>query len=149
MDRGAWQSTVHGVAKSCTQLIDFHFSLSQPYGTTVKMIALSIQTFVGRVMSLLFNTLSRFVITVLPRSNRFLISWMAAVTICSDFGAQEEEICHYFHLLSFCLPWSYGTRHHDLSCCCCCFKYLVLSWLFYSPPSPSSRGSLVLLAFCH
>ena len=42
MDRGAWQSAVHGVAKSCTQLSDFHFSLSQPYGTTGKIIVLSI-----------------------------------------------------------------------------------------------------------
>ena len=49
--------------------------LSQPHVTTEKTIALIIQTFVGRVMSLLFNTLSRFVIAFLPRSNRLLISW--------------------------------------------------------------------------
>ena len=47
--------------------------LSQPYVTTGKTIAL---TFVGRVMSLLFNILSRFVIAFLPRSNRLLISWL-------------------------------------------------------------------------
>ena len=40
---------------------------------------------------------------------------MAAVTICSDFRAQEKEICHYFHLSSFYLPWSNGARCHDLS----------------------------------
>ena len=50
--------------------------LSQPYMTTGKTIALTICTFVGRVMSLLFNTLSRFVIAFLPRSNRLLISWL-------------------------------------------------------------------------
>ena len=40
---------------------------------------------------------------------------MAAFTICSDFGAQEEKICHCFHFSPFCLPWSDGTRCHDLS----------------------------------
>ena len=44
--------------------------------TTGKTIALTMQTFVHRVMSLLFNTLSRFVIIFLPRSNHFLISWL-------------------------------------------------------------------------
>ena len=48
--------------------------LSQLYVTTGKTIALTIQTFVSRVMSLLFNTLSRFVIAFLPRSNGLLIS---------------------------------------------------------------------------
>ena len=50
--------------------------LSQPCVTTGKTIALTIQTFVGRVMSLLFNTLSRFVIAFLLRSNHLLISWL-------------------------------------------------------------------------
>ena len=45
--------------------------------TTGKTIALTRQTFVGNVMSLLFNMLSRLVITVLPRSKRLLISWLA------------------------------------------------------------------------
>ena len=59
--------------------------LSHPYMTTGKTIALTRRTFVGKVMSLLFNMLSRLVITFLPRSNLFY--FMAAVTICSDFGA--------------------------------------------------------------
>ena len=50
--------------------------LSQSYVTTGKTIALTIRTFVGRVISLLFNTLSRFVIAFLTRSNRLLISWL-------------------------------------------------------------------------
>ena len=50
--------------------------LSHPYMTTGKTIALTRQTFVGRVMSLLFNMLSRLVITFLPRSKRLLISWL-------------------------------------------------------------------------
>ena len=50
--------------------------LSHPYMTTGKTIALTIQTFVSRVMSLLFNTLFRFVIAFLPRSKHLLISWL-------------------------------------------------------------------------
>ena len=75
----------------------FTVQLSQPYVTTGNTIALMIQTFVSRVMSLLFNTLSRLVIAFLPRSN-----WPQSRS--SDFGAQEEEICHYFHLFLFYLP---------------------------------------------
>ena len=50
--------------------------LSHPYVTTGKTIALSIWTFVSKVMCLLFHTLSRFVIAFLPRSKRLLISWL-------------------------------------------------------------------------
>ena len=60
--------------------------------TTGETTALTRWTFVGKVMSLLFNTLSRFVTDFLPRS-RYL-TFMAAVTIFSDFGAQENKICH-------------------------------------------------------
>ena len=54
----------------------FTVQLSHPYMTTGKTIALTRRTFVGKVMSLLFNTLSRLVITFLPRSKRLLISWL-------------------------------------------------------------------------
>ena len=54
----------------------FIVQLSHPYMTTGKTIALSRWTFVGKVMSLLFNMLSRFVIGFLPRSKRLLISWL-------------------------------------------------------------------------
>ena len=50
--------------------------LSRPYMTTRKTIALTIWIFVSKVMSLLFNTLSRFVIAILPRSKCFLILWL-------------------------------------------------------------------------
>ena len=53
----------------------FTVQLSHPYMTTGKTIASTIQTFVGKVMSLLLNMLSRLVITFLPRSKRLLISW--------------------------------------------------------------------------
>ena len=63
---------------------------SHPYMTTGKTKALTRQTFVGKVMSLLFNMLSRLVITFLPRSKSF--NFMAAATICSDSGAQEKSV---------------------------------------------------------
>ena len=53
----------------------FTVQLSHPYMTTRKTVALTRQTFVGKVMSLLFNMLSRLVITFLPRSKHLLISW--------------------------------------------------------------------------
>ena len=54
----------------------FIVQLSHPYMTSVKSIALTRQTFVGKVMFLLFNMLSRLVITFLPRNKRLLISWL-------------------------------------------------------------------------
>ena len=71
----------------------FMVRLSHPYMTSGKTMALTmtIWAFVGKVMSLLFNTLSRFVIAILSRSKCLLISWHA-VTIHIGFGAQENEI---------------------------------------------------------
>ena len=74
----------------------FTVQLSKPCMTTGKTIASTIWTFIGRVMSLPFNTLSRFVIAFLPRSKHLLISWLQSPSTVI-FRAQEEEICHYFH----------------------------------------------------
>ena len=141
-----------------------------------KTIALTIWTFVSKVMSLLFNMLFRLVITFLPRSKvkvktlsrvwLFATPWtvayqappsmgfsrqecwsglpfpspgdlsnpgieprypalqadalpasfnfMVAITICSDFGAQKNKVSHCFHCFPIYLPWSVGTRCHDL-----------------------------------
>ena len=79
--------TVQGTLKSLLQhrsskasvlqpLAFFMVQLSHPYMTTGKTIALTRRTVVGKVMSLLFNMLSRLVITFLPRSKRLLISWL-------------------------------------------------------------------------
>ena len=57
-------------------LVFFMVQLSHPYIATGKTIALTIQTFVGKVMSLIFNMLSRFVIAFLPRSKCLLLSWL-------------------------------------------------------------------------
>ena len=92
----------------------FIVQLSHPYMTTGKTIALTRWTHVGKVMSLLSNMLSRLVITFLPRSKHLLISWLQ-VTICSDFGALKYKVCHCFHCFPIYLPWSDGTKCHDLS----------------------------------
>ena len=67
----------HSSKASILQLSAFFtVQLSHPYMTTGKTVALTRWTFVGKVMSLLFNMLSRLVITFLPRSKRLLISWL-------------------------------------------------------------------------
>ena len=75
--------------------------LSHPSMTTGKTIALTIQTFDSKVMSLLFNMLSRFVIAFLSRSKD--LNFMAAVIIYTDFGAQENRICHSYYFFPICL----------------------------------------------
>ena len=81
----------------------FIVQLSHPYMTTGKTMALTRWTFVGKVISLLFNMLSRLVTAFLPRSEHLLIS-RPAVTISSDFGAQENKVSHYFHCFPVYLP---------------------------------------------
>ena len=81
----------------------FMIQLSHPYMTTEKTIALTRQTFAGKVTFLLFNMLSRFVIAFLPRS-KCLLNFMAAVIICNNFGAQENKVCHCFHCFPIYLP---------------------------------------------
>ena len=82
----------------------FIVQLSHPYMTTGKTIALNTWTFVGKVMSLLFNMLSRWVITFLPRSKYF--NFMAAVTIYSNFGAPQNKVCHFFQFPRlFAMKW--------------------------------------------
>ena len=80
----------------------FIVQLSHPYMTTGKTIALTRRTFVGKVMSLLLNMLSRLVITFLPRSKH--LNFMAAITICSDFGAPKKKVYHCFHCFPIYLP---------------------------------------------
>ena len=92
----------------------FIVQLSHPYMTTGKTIALTRQNFVDKVMSLLFNMLSRLVITFLPRSKRLLISWLqlpSAVIL----EPPKIKVCHHFYCFPFYLPWSDTTRSHDLS----------------------------------
>ena len=103
--------------------------LSHLYVTAGKTIALTIWNFVGKVMPLFFNTLSRFVIAFLPRRKQASFNFMAVVTIHSDFGTHENKICHCFHFFPVHLPWSDGTGCHDLSF----FECWVSSQFFHSP----------------
>ena len=77
----------------------FTVQLSNPYMTTGKTIALTRQTFVGKVMSLLFNMVSRLVITFLPRTMSLLISWLQLPSAVI-FGAPKNKVSHCFH----CFP---------------------------------------------
>ena len=73
----------------------FIVQLSHPYITTGKTIALTRQTFVGKAMSLLFNILS-YVGHSFSSKEQVSFNFMAAVTICSDFGAPKDKVCHCF-----------------------------------------------------
>ena len=121
-------------------LASFIVQFSHPYLTTGKTIALTMWTFVGKVMSLLFNMLSRLVMSFLPRSKQLLTSWLQwpsavilepkkvkplTVSIVSPFAMRWWDR----------LPWSSFIE---------CW---VLSQLFHSPLSLSSRGSSVPLHF--
>ena len=91
----------------------FTVQLSHPYMTPIKTIALTRQTFVGKVMSLLLNILSRLVITFLPRSKCLLISWLQ--TQSAVILEPPKIVCHCFHCFPIYFPWSDETRCHDLS----------------------------------
>ena len=91
----------------------FMVQLSHPYMTTGKTIALTRQTFVGKVMSLLFNMLSRFAIAFLPRGKNLLISWLQSPSAVI-LEPKKRKVCHCFHSFPIYLPWS-DPRCHDLS----------------------------------
>ena len=91
----------------------FIVQISHPYMTTGKMIASTRWTFVGKVISLLFNMLSRLVITFLLRSKHLLNSWLQSP---SAVILEPRKIkSALLPLFLICLPWSDGTRCHDLS----------------------------------
>ena len=73
----------------------FMVQLSHPYMTIGKTIAFTRQTFVSKVLSLLFNLLSRFVIAFLPRSKHLLISWLQSPS--AVILEPEKIVCHFFH----------------------------------------------------
>ena len=82
---------------------------SHTYMRTRKTIALTILTFVGKVMSLLFNMLSKLVIAFFFPKEQVSFNFIAVITICSDFGAQENKACDCIHCFPIYLPWSDGT----------------------------------------
>ena len=113
----------------------FTVQLSHPYTTTGKTIALTSRTFVDKVMSLLFNMLSRLVITFYLRSKHLLISWLQSP---SAVILELPQIKSATVSTSIC--------HEVMGPDAMMFVFLMLSFsqLFHSPLSLSSRGSLVL-----
>ena len=114
--------------------------LSHPYMNTGKTIAFARCTLVGKVMSLLFN-MSRLVIYFLPRSKTLLISWLQSP---SAVILEPKEIKY--------IPASTFSHLFAMECLdqmpsFLLFEHWVLSQLFHSPLSPSSRGRLVPLHF--
>ena len=91
----------------------FVVQLSHPYMTTGKTIALTIQNFVGKVMSLLFDMLSRFLKAVLPRSKSLLISWPQSPSAVILEPPEIKSVS--FHCIPIYLPWSNGAGCHDPS----------------------------------
>ena len=80
----------------------FIAQLSHPYMTTGKTVALTIQSFVGKVMPLFFNMLSGFVVAFLPWSKRLLISWLQSPS--AVILEPKNEVCHCFHFFPVYLP---------------------------------------------
>ena len=91
----------------------FTVQLSHPYMTNGKTIALTRWTFVGKVISLLFNVLSRLVMPFLPRNKHLLISWLQSPS--AVILEPKKILWHCFHCFPIYFPWSNGTRCHDLS----------------------------------
>ena len=113
----------------------FTVQLSHPYMTTGKIIALTRRTFVGKVMSLLFNMLSRLVITFLPRSKHLLISWLQSpsAVILEPRKTKSDTVSTVSPSIS------HEVMGEDAVILV--FWMWALSPLFHSPLSLSSRGS--------
>ena len=126
------------------QFLAFSFlfvQLSHPHMTTGKTIALSRWTFVGKVVSLLFNMLSRLVIEFLPRSKRLLISWLQS---------PSAVILEPKKIKSLTVSIVSPAIYHEvmgLGAMILVFWMLSFKWSFHSPLSFSLRGSSVPLHF--
>ena len=92
----------------------FMVQLSYLYINSGETIPLTIRTFVNKVISLLFNTLSRFVIAILPKSKHLLISWLQSPSAVFLKPPKIKSLT-VFHCFPIYLPWSDGTRCHNVS----------------------------------
>ena len=114
---------VQGTLRSCLQQPQlkasilwrstfFMVQLSYPYMTPGKIIALIIRTFVSKVcLCFLICYLGCHSFSSKEQAS---FNFMAAVPSCSDFGAQENKVCHCFYCLPIYLPWLDGIRYQDL-----------------------------------
>ena len=140
--QGTLKSLLHHNSKASIlqHSVFFIVQLSHPYMTTGKTIALTRPTFVSKVNSLLFNILSRLVITFLQRSKCLLISWLhspsAVILVPRKIKSVTVSI-----VSPFAMKWWHWRPWSSF------FECWVLSQLFQSLLSPSSRGSLVSLHF--
>ena len=97
----------HSLKESILQCSAFFIvQLSHPYMTTGKTIALTRRTFVGKVIFLLVNIISRLVITFLPRSKRLLISWLQSpsAVILELPSPPTNKVCHSFYCFPIYFP---------------------------------------------
>ena len=140
--QGSLKSLLHHHSSKPSVLCSAFFivQLSHPYMTTGITIVLTRWTFVGKVMSLLFNLLSRLVIIFLARSKHLLISWLKSPPAVI-LEPPKNKVSHCFPI---CFPWSDGTGCHDL---CFLNDELQANFFSLSPLSLSSRGFLVPLHF--
>ena len=101
----------HHSSKASVLLHSAFFMVQHPYMTTGRTIALTMQTFVHKVMSLLFNTLSRLVMAFLPRSKHLFISWLQSpsAVILEPRKIKSDTVSTVSPSIS------HGTRCHDLS----------------------------------
>ena len=112
----------------------FTVQLSHPYMTFGKTIALTRWTFVGKVMSLLFNMLSKLVITFLPRSKHLLISWLQSASAVILELSKIKSVTVSTVSPSICMKWWDQMPWSSFSEC------WALSQCFHSPLSLSSTG---------
>ena len=119
----------------------FVVQFSYPHTTTGKTIAFTKWTFVGKVMSLLFNMLSRLVITFIPRSKHPLIPWLQSPSVVILEPRKIKSLIASLFPQIFAMKWWDWMPWSSFSEC------WALSQLFHSPLSLSSRGSLVLIHF--
>ena len=113
--------------------------LSQPYITTGNTIALTILSFFGNVMSLLFKTLSLFIISFLPRSSHYLISWLKSPSAVILEAKKRKSVT------ASIFPPFISHEMIGLGAMILVFTIYCLSQIFHSLFSPSSGGSLYAL----
>ena len=114
--------------------------LSHQYMTTRKITALTIQTCVSKAVSLFFNTLFWFVIAFLPRSKHLLNSWLESPSRVIWEPKKIKSVTVSIFLLLITVKWWDQMPWPQF------FECWVLSQLFHSPSSPSSRGFLVIFS---
>ena len=116
--------------------------------TTGKTIALTRQTFAGKVMSLLFNRLSRFAIAFLPRSKCLFISWLQSPFAVILESKKIKSVT--VSIVSPSMPWSDGAGCHDLLflnveftlfCCCGIYNFWMLNLPLIEPINCAAQGN--------